>query len=225
MKARLIVAGIGIPLLLIVLLVLPTAATAVLIAAITAIGAYELLYAAEFVKNLRVLIVTAAMSVFVCFWCYAGMPAMPIRIAVFVFALYAFVELLLADTKLDFRNLCIVFFAGVAIPYLLSAITRIICMENGRYLVFVPFIMTMIPDTGAFLVGRKIGRHKLAPNISPKKSVEGLVGGTISGILGMLLYALILQLCGFGVNYLYAALYGVLGSFCSTIGDLVFSTI
>ena len=53
MKARLLVAAAGIPLLLIVLLLLPTVATAVLITLITAIAAYELLYAAGFVKNLR----------------------------------------------------------------------------------------------------------------------------------------------------------------------------
>ena len=225
MKARLIVAGIGIPLLLAVLLLLPRIATAVLVALICAVAAYELLYTAGFVKNIRVLAVTVLMAAFVCFWSYFGMPGMAMRAAAVVFVLYLFVELLIADTKMDFRNLCVAMFAGMVIPYLLSAIVRIICLENGRYLVLAPFVMTMVPDSGAFQVGRKIGKHKLAPNISPKKSVEGVIGGVVCGILGMLLYGLILQLLGFTVNYLYAAVYGLVGAFGSVAGDLVFSTI
>ena len=225
MKARLIVAGIGIPLLLVVLLVLPKIATAVLVALICGFAAYELLFAAGFVKNLRILVMTIAMAVFLCLWSYFGTPGLPLHIAVVVYVLYLFVELLLADTKLDFRNLCVAMFGGLVIPYFLSSVVRILCMDAGRYLVLAPFVMTMAPDSGAFQIGRKYGKHKLAPHISPKKSVEGVIGGVVCGILGMLLYAFILQRLGLTVNYLYAALYGLIGALGSVAGDLVFSTI
>ena len=52
-----------------------------------------------------------------------------------------------------------------------------------------------------------------------------MIGGFVAGVLAMLLYGFILQCCGLTVNYLYAALYGLLGAVGSVAGDLVFSTI
>ena len=70
------------------------------------------------------------------------------------------------------------------------------------------------------------GRHKLAPVISPKKTVEGAVGGVLLAILGMIIYAAILDLFfKFHVNYGYALIYGLLGALCGMFGDLCFSVI
>jgi phosphatidate cytidylyltransferase len=54
--------------------------------------------------------------------------------------------------------------------------------ENGRLLVFTVLLTVFADDTAAFFVGRLIGRHRLAPVISPGKSWEGFVGGTIAGV-------------------------------------------
>ena len=225
MKARLIVAGIGLPLLILMLLFLPVAVTAGVVALICVFGVYELLWATGLLRSLRIVTVSAAMAIFTCVWSYLGMPGLPMQIAVFLFICYLFWELLNAKTELNFTLICLAMFAGLGIPYFLSAITRILSMEEGRYLVYAPFVMTMVPDSGAFLVGRKLGRHKLAPAISPNKSVEGGFGGVAAGILAMLLYGFILQRLGLTVNYLFAAVYGLLGAIGSVAGDLVFSTI
>lgn len=225
MKARLIVAGVGLPLLILMLLFLPVWVTALVVALICCFGVYELLWATGLLRNVRIVVVTIAMAVVTCAWRNAWLSGLAMQIAVFVFAAYLFGELLAAKTELNFTLICLALFAGIGIPYLLSAVAVILGMEQGRYLVYAPFVMTMVPDSGAFLVGRKIGRHKLAPAISPNKSVEGVVGGVISGILAMVLYGFILQCLGFTVNYFFAAIYGLLGSFGSVAGDLVFSTI
>ena len=88
------------------------------------------------------------------------------------------------------------------------------------------FVLAFLSDTGAYFCGMLFGRHKLAPVISPKKTVEGVIGGTVTCILGMLLYGLILWL-GFGlqVNFVYALIYGLLGALGSVFGDLCFSAI
>jgi len=85
----------------------------------------------------------------------------------------------------------------------------------------------MVADSGAYFVGRSLGKHKLAPVVSPKKTVEGAIGGMIVNILGMMLYTFILSECfGFTqVNYFYAAIYGVLGAAASIIGDLTLSVV
>lgn len=91
---------------------------------------------------------------------------------------------------------------------------------------FIPFILAFLSDTGAYFAGRAFGKHKLAPVISPHKTVEGVVGGVLGATLGMLIFCLVMQL-GFKmqVNYLYAVLYGVVGSLGAVFGDLCFSVI
>ena len=124
------------------------------------------------------------------------------------------------------RVLLILLAAGLLLPYLLTSIVRIHSWPLGRRYVFIPFILAFLSDTGAYFAGRAFGKHKLAPVISPHKTVEGVVGGVLGATLGMLIFCLVMQL-GFKmqVNYLYAVLYGVVGSLGAVFGDLCFSVI
>ena len=116
--------------------------------------------------------------------------------------------------------------ASFLIPFLLSALVRIRMMENGVFLIAAPFVMAFLTDCGAYFVGCACGKHKLCPIISPKKTVEGLIGGILGGIVGMIVYGLVLQyLFGFTVNYLFTVIYGALGAGGATFGDLMFSVI
>lgn len=143
-----------------------------------------------------------------------------------VFIALLFAELLLSKAKLSVRSIAMCAMAGFVVPYLLCAVVRIFALETGRYLVYAPFIAAFMSDTSAYFVGRFLGKHKLAPVISPKKTVEGLWGGFAGAILSMLLYCLILQFaCNLQVNYLYALIYGLLGSAAGVFGDLSFSAI
>ena len=81
-------------------------------------------------------------------------------------------------------------------------------------------------DTFAYFTGFFLGKHKLCPEISPKKTVEGAVGGVVGAIIGSVLLALIMNKCvGFeeGFSYLEAALIAVPLSFIGQIGDLAAS--
>ena len=71
-----------------------------------------------------------------------------------------------------------------------------------------------------------LGKHKLAPAISPKKTIEGVIGGVLSAVVGMLLYCVVLEtFFGLEANYIYGALYGIVGSAVGVFGDLCFSVI
>lgn len=74
-------------------------------------------------------------------------------------------------------------YIGLCLGHLL--LTR--AMPEGEFLIFGLFLITWAADTGAYYVGTSLGRHKLAPTISPNKTVEGLAGGLIAAGLAAVL--------------------------------------
>ncbi len=97
----------------------------------------------------------------------------------------------------------------------------------GIYLVFMVFISSWISDTFAYLTGMSIGRHKLAPVLSPKKSIEGSIGGIAGAALVGALYGYYLS-----ANVMHnteiiwiSAIIGGVGSVFSQLGDLAASAI
>ena len=226
MLIRILASVVLLPLLIILLLWLPTWVTAVVCGIVTAIAAYELLRGTGLVKHVRLTAYTALMASLAGVWCYFDTPFVPAMIAIFLFTGVLFVEILLSKATLPFSQIGICLAGGLLFPFLLSALVRIHSLEQGRILVLIPFVLSFTSDSGAYFIGSAFGKHKLAPTISPKKSVEGLFGGIASSILGMIVYCLILKFfLGFQVNYVFAVIYGVLGSIFATFGDLCFSAI
>ena len=226
MKTRVLVALSLLPIFLIIILLCPVWATAILVAAMSALAVYELLYTAGLLRHLRIIAYSAAAAVGIAFWsCFGCSHVWGLTIVVLYFAAL-FCELLAANTNLPFHKLTVAAFSALVVPFMLSALIRILNTEFGRYNVLIALILAFSSDSGAYFVGRKFGKHKLAPVISPKKTVEGFVGGIASSVLLMLLYTLVLQLCfRFTVDYVSAVIYGILGSLGSVAGDLVFSVI
>ena len=102
---------------------------------------------------------------------------------------------------------------------ILPFIFMIIMMHNPSYqdLLLIMYIMVFSYDTGAFVVGKILGRHKLCPNISPKKTWEGVVGGII-----LATFSLELTLLGFNLDipWYSSIILGTATSIISAIGDL-----
>lgn len=97
-------------------------------------------------------------------------------------------------------------------------------MDMGGYLFGLIFIGAWATDTGAYFVGVLIGKHKLIPSVSPKKTIEGAIGGILGSIVGFVIYALILQTTAkIEVNYLTLIILAAIISVVSQFGDLVAS--
>lgn len=248
LKARVLVAVVGIPFLLLVLGWAPDWATMVLLALMCAVGAWELMHAvaAEAGKPLLPLTVLAAALVPVCVYeeqsiRYAKLTALPVLPltgllgAVLVLALFV-VAILRYDRErpVPFAVLTAAVFAGLVFPLMLSCLLRLRMAYGseggeivGRIMVFLPLCVSFGSDTLAYFVGCTLGKHKLSPRVSPKKSVEGAVGGLIGGVLGTLLLTWI------GAHIISDAFmgpreilfFGLVGSAVSQIGDLSFSVI
>lgn len=88
-------------------------------------------------------------------------------------------------------------------------------MNNGIFLILFCLIGTWSSDSFAFLVGRKWGHHKMAPHISPNKTVEGLVGGAIGCVVLCLVFAAII-----GFNLGSAFITSIIIAIVAPIGDL-----
>lgn len=226
MKTRILVAAIALPLLLVVVLVLPSVGTAILVAAMSILAAYELMIGAGYVKHIRIFAYSALAAMLVCVWSWLGMPRAFGMLGIILYLCALFGEMLAAHTELKLRTICVAIFAGLVIPYMLGALIRLRIFPNGRFYILTAFLLTMIPDTGAYFTGMFFGKHKLCPVISPNKTVEGAVGGVAATILFMIIYTLILRFAfHFRVNYFYAILYAILGAAGSILGDLTFSVI
>ena len=209
-----------------VLLFLPKVFTALLLSFMVALAAEELLRATGLVTDLALLSWACTTAIAVVWLCYFGLSYAYWLAIILLFTAVCFAQVLKSRGQLPFQQVAMTMVAGLLIPFLLSALVRIQLMENGRFYIVAPFVMAFMSDTGAYLVGCAIGKHKLCPVISPKKTVEGLVGGFLGGIIGMIVYGLVLQHAfGFTVNYLFAAIYGVIGTGAATFGDLMFSVI
>lgn len=226
MKKRVITSVVLLPLLLAVLLVAPKILTAVVFSVLSVLAALELLYNTGLVRHLRLVAYSAVMAALVPFWCFYGMDPVVAQTAVFIFTAILFAEMMIAHARLPLETVALCYVGALLVPYMLSAVVRIIAVNNGRYLVLIPFVLAFLSDSGAYFIGRKFGRHKMAPIISPNKSMEGLFGGIVTAMVGMIIYTLIME-HGFDckVDYGYAVFYGFAGSLAGVFGDLAFSVI
>lgn len=110
-----------------------------------------------------------------------------------------------------------IFFLGIAFNYLI-----VLRSFSMYYLIFL-LLITIITDTFAHITGSLIGKHKLSPSISPNKTVEGLLGGTIFGtFISTIFYVSAFNYAG---NIFLLILIVVFLSIIGQLGDLVFSGI
>jgi phosphatidate cytidylyltransferase len=119
-------------------------------------------------------------------------------------------------------------FLGVFyVAFMLSYLYQVRAMIDGRYLVWLIFLSSWGSDTSAYCVGNLIGKRKLAPVLSPHKSIEGAIGGVIGSSLFGLLYATFFGKYMTELNNPQAvcALACAIASVISQVGDLAASAI
>ncbi len=118
------------------------------------------------------------------------------------------------------------FFGFMYVPVMLCFIYLTRSMRFGIYTVWLIYISSWICDTCAYLVGVKFGKHRLAPILSPKKSIEGSIGGIVGSTLFAAIFAYIFKGAyeipkGFSVIPFIAL--GAVGAVVSQVGDLAAS--
>lgn len=98
---------------------------------------------------------------------------------------------------------------------------------NGKYMYLLAFLGAWVCDTFAYFVGKFFGKHKLIPEISPKKTIEGSIGGIVFTVGAFALYALIVNsiFADANLSYLKLCIFGFVLSIVSQVGDLIASSV
>ncbi len=223
MKSRLLVAALGIPLILWLILWAPLAAIEIVLVLLSGIGAWELMKCVDAPKYWHALVgIAAALALLTPRVCGPEFHVLTI-----MGCMVAFFTVAVAQAgKIKWQILASSFFAISAIPYALSAFLRLYDAGYHRAFLLLPLIFSFSSDSGAFFAGLTFGKHKLAPKVSPKKTVEGAVGGLLGNAVGGVVFALIMNhLLDQNISYCMIALLGVICSAVAQLGDLSFSLI
>lgn len=144
----------------------------------------------------------------------------------FIAAISLFIYLMLNIGKLrEIKPWMAVCIAAMIIVFF-KCMSGIREMDGGIYLLGMTILVPVITDIAAYFVGRGCGKHKLAPVISPKKTVEGSIGGTVFAVVILMLVAFILNIINIlQVNYTALIIYLILASVIGQFGDLALSSV
>ncbi len=147
------------------------------------------------------------------------------------FVLVAYLMLLLICSvvfhrTIKFYDVVSSFFMLVYAVFFLQHLSYIRKMDMGDVLIYLPLLGAFMPDTFAYFSGKLFGKHKLIPDISPNKTVEGSIGAVVGTVLVFGAYGLVVQFTlGLGVHYGWLLLLGALCSVVAQFGDLAASEI
>ena len=180
-------------------------------------GGYRPLKAIPFLTCLGLLFVNSNSSILVYKFSFS----------IFSFLILGILIYGLFSTKRTLIDVALSIFSILYIPFLLSFFLATYYVENiGTYLVWFTLFGACLSDAFAYFVGVKFGKHKLCPNISPKKTIEGSIGAIIGTSIVFLIYAAVLnKYYSFDIQYWQIILFGMASSVFAQIGDLVASSI
>lgn len=232
LKDRLAVGIIGAILAIALLLFGNELLIGVIISVIAIIGLTEMYNAIGFFKNniplaiigyiagLLILIFTSPGGIYG-FYLLTGFTPL-----VFAFISILLIYMIFFHNKTSFSDVSTCFFSTFYVVFFFAHLILIRKHTDGKFLIWIPIIIAWLSDTMAYTFGRLFGKHKLIPEVSPKKTVEGAIGGVFGGVVFMLIYGAV---CAFAfnrnVNWVSLVILGITGAILSQFGDLAASWI
>ncbi|HCA72222.1 MAG TPA: phosphatidate cytidylyltransferase [Ruminococcaceae bacterium] len=199
----------------------------IVIAVISIMGVWEISAALQMTKQISLVVpsyIFAAILPFLVDMFAKGL-------GLFIYTVVLFGAMILYHSVISFREVAIIYSMAMLIP---SSLQTLVLLRDaggthGMFHVIVAIFAAWSADAGAYIFGSLFGKRKLCPNISPKKTVEGAVGGIISDVMVMLLFGFIFQNLYWGgtvyVNFVVLIVIGLVGAILSMLGDLSFSII
>lgn len=237
MKTRVVSAIVAVILLLVVLLLgQKVIGTAVFLLSLVGINEFYNAVAKDGIRPVRIVgyifclpILVLALSGYVHIMQVAGgITPDYVLLAICAAIMILFSLMVFKKDKYNPGDIAITVMGILYVPFLFMFLVMTRNIAGGEYFIWFIFIGAWITDTFALLAGRAFGKRKLIPAVSPKKTVEGSVGGVLGCIAAMLVYGLILtryELVAVTIDYYHFLILGLLCGGLSQVGDLAASSI
>lgn len=232
MITRIISAVVGIAVAIAVLLLYSTPVFNFAVSAITCIMIYEILSACKCIQYRFHSLICMGYAVVMPFLVgYTGKEA--IYIVSTLCILMIFIGYIANHKKISFEKICIMLATTLLATLSMCCLVSLKNMDDVHGVCYIVLCLAgaWLGDSGAYFVGTFWGKHKLCPEISPKKTVEGAIGGVLTVGLVFAVYAFCYQFVQgyrgytFEVNYLLLVLMGIVCGVLGILGDLSASLI
>lgn len=227
MKTRIISGTVAVVLLIIILILNRTFIYPLCIGLISAMAIIELLRADKCLKytfSVAAACISALVTPFFRFFGLFGWNTFITIVAVMII----FFDFIRDHKNRTFQQTAYILTVAVFVPYSMNLLVSLLLMSSKFGLVYVILALcaAWISDTGAYFTGTFLGNHKLCPEISPKKTVEGFIGGIAADIIVMILVSVIYGLIAdVHVNYIWLIFTAAVCSVTGVLGDLCASLI
>ena len=199
---------------------------AVFLAVISAVASYEILNNTGIVKN-NMAVISAMCYSFLAVLPYCGVTeflwkGLTNQFFTLLLVLVIVVTALKNNSSFGLEKIAVSLAMPILISFAFTSLASLYLRENGLFYLFLLLNFSCICDCGAYFTGVAIGKHKLCPNISPKKTVEGAIGGIVSSLIVSVVLCLTMMN---GKNIVVLLLLTVVFCIVGMCGDLFASVI
>ena len=217
---------LGFPLVLIILLIGNKYIVDIALAIIALLAMNEYFNAVQKVSNpVRWVGYLSCFSIALIHLVPAEALTMVVTLSVPTILLILFAQVIATEMRTTFKDIAYTFLGIFYVVFFIIFVALIDGMQNGKILIWYAIIAAWGTDIFAYFIGKHFGKHKFS-KVSPKKSIEGCIAGTVGAILLMLLYTYVANTF-WGMNYSYGfiAMIGLILSLIGQIGDFAASSI
>ncbi|MCI8497264.1 MAG: phosphatidate cytidylyltransferase [Clostridiales bacterium] len=230
MKQRIITALVGVPVFILAMFLLDTIIFPILISLISVISVYEVIKATGYLKVIPAAVASMIFAAAVPF--FTTSPISGVRGAsCFVYIIALFVAAIICHEKMPLERLGMVFMMSLLVPFGLACLvfTRDFFPQDAVFYVVLIIVAAWMTDIGAYFIGSFFGKHKLVPKISPKKTVEGAVGGIAVSLISVMIISVFYQFVILGdsadISWGILIAYSIAAAVVSMLGDLAASLV
>lgn len=217
---------LGFPLVLIILLIGNKYVVDIALAAIALIAMNEYINAISKVcKPVKWIAYLSCLSVAVIHLVPIENLRMVITLSIPTILIILFAQVVATDMKTSFKDIAYTFTGIFYVVFFMMFVAFIDGMPNGKILIWYAIFAAWGTDIFAYFIGKYFGKHKFS-KVSPKKSIEGCIAGTIGAVIMMLIYTYVANnFWGMNYSYLYIMGIGIILSLVGQIGDFAASSI
>ena len=236
MAKRLISAAIAIPLGLVVVILNNELLYYIAMTLLSVVAVYELFMATKYLKNKLISALSLIFVAIVPFVYWIDELRQHVKLIYLCFIILLAFAMIAKHERVKFEQVALVSFISLAIPLALNTISFIRTNFPQHAMFYIVYIMlsVWVGDAGAYFVGTFLGKHKMCPKISPKKTWEGFFGGIVTTGIVALITCFVYEIIDttinsgvhtFNVNYLYLVGLSLVLSVLGVLGDLSASLI